>query len=138
MWLSSHPEMEVVSRDRARNYADAAREAVPQALQVADRFHLVKNIRGKRKEVVDRNRGYLPFVNNPAPASASSQEKLPGEHNVPDGAFPCLQEKETHQAPEQGSNPSEEGSLPRTLTVSQQRRQLNRDKRDALYEKVKD
>lgn len=43
-WLRGHPEIDIVSRDRASEYATAARLGAPQALQVADRFHLVKNL----------------------------------------------------------------------------------------------
>jgi len=44
-WLKAHPEVEIVSRDRADFYAEGAREGSPQALQVADRFHLLQNFR---------------------------------------------------------------------------------------------
>ena len=43
-WLKTHPEIMIVSRDRAGNYAEASREALPQAIQVADRWHLLKNL----------------------------------------------------------------------------------------------
>jgi transposase len=52
-WFKRHPEIEVVSRDRAGLYADAARQGAPQARQVADRFHLLKNFR----ETVERQLG---------------------------------------------------------------------------------
>lgn len=43
-WFERHPPVSVVSRDRDEVFAKAARETVPDALQVADRFHLVKNV----------------------------------------------------------------------------------------------
>jgi transposase len=43
-WIQAHPEIELISRDRGGDYAAAARQGAPQALQAADRFHLVKNL----------------------------------------------------------------------------------------------
>jgi len=43
-WIQTHPEIKLVSRDRAGDYATAARQGAPQAVQTADRFHIVKNL----------------------------------------------------------------------------------------------
>jgi transposase len=43
-WLRAHPEVKIVSRDRGKDYARAVTRAAPQAQQVVDRFHLVRNL----------------------------------------------------------------------------------------------
>lgn len=43
-WLRQHPTIQLVARDRSEEFAAAMREALPQAVQVADRFHLVSNL----------------------------------------------------------------------------------------------
>ena len=42
-WLADHPEIEIVSRDRGGGYGEAAAKALPDAIQVADRWHLMEN-----------------------------------------------------------------------------------------------
>jgi len=42
-WMRKHPEIAYVSRDRGKDYAQGASEGAPQAIQVSDRFHLMKN-----------------------------------------------------------------------------------------------
>jgi transposase len=43
-WMTSHPEIKLVSRDRGGDYASAAATGAPQAVQCADRFHILKNL----------------------------------------------------------------------------------------------
>jgi transposase len=42
-WLTDHPGINVVSRDRGGGYGEAASKALPHAVRVADRWHLMEN-----------------------------------------------------------------------------------------------
>jgi transposase len=42
-WLASQPQIRIVARDRGGGYAVAAQRALPHAVQVADRWHLMEN-----------------------------------------------------------------------------------------------
>jgi transposase len=43
-WMQSHPEIQFVSRDRGQEYTQATLQGAPQAVAIADRFHLLKNL----------------------------------------------------------------------------------------------
>ena len=64
-WLSEHPGVEVVSRDRSVEYTEAARRAAPHTLQVADRFHLMKNLRDVVLRVFRQHIEVLDLVPTP-------------------------------------------------------------------------
>jgi transposase len=42
-WLADHPGISVVSRDRGGGYGEVASKALPHAIQIADRWHLMEN-----------------------------------------------------------------------------------------------
>jgi transposase len=42
-WLAAHPTIAIVARDRGGGYGEAAAKALPHAIQVADRWHLMEN-----------------------------------------------------------------------------------------------
>lgn len=43
-WLAAHSEVEIMSCDRSKAYAEAATLGAPKAVQIADRWHLLKNL----------------------------------------------------------------------------------------------
>lgn len=51
-WLKEHPKIKYVARDRASAYAEAISEVFPDAIQVADRFHLFENITKYLKDML--------------------------------------------------------------------------------------
>ncbi len=49
-WLERHPQIRAIARDRGGAYAEAATKGAPQAVQVADRWHLMHNLAGALEE----------------------------------------------------------------------------------------
>src|SRR5262249_14367272 len=75
-WLQAHPEVRVVARDRAEAYASGVTQGAPDAVHVADRWHLVKNLR-EAVEAELRVRPTLPWSPPRVLVEALSPDVLP-------------------------------------------------------------
>ena len=62
-WLREHPGVEVIARDRSSAYAEGARQGASAATQVADRFHLLQNLRETLDQVFLTHSQALDAVN---------------------------------------------------------------------------
>jgi transposase len=61
-WLRVHPGVQVLARDRAEAYAEAGRQAAPDAVQVADRWHLDQNASAALEEVLRSRKRHLELL----------------------------------------------------------------------------
>lgn len=104
-WLAAHPKVKTIARDRNGRYAQAARRSAPQASQVADRFHLVQNLRQAVERELAVQRRHLavdcpptPAVTTPPAIAAPTARK---KSLRPPSAVVVREEERAHQRREQ-------------------------------------
>jgi transposase len=113
-WLKAHPGVEIVSRDRGDYYIKGATAGAPNAVQVADRWHLLKNLREALVRVVDR---HCQQVHAAARVAAATVET------------------DSPESPDEGM-PSEDSVTPASLTRAEQLKQERRARRVKRYRRV--
>ncbi len=132
-WLRAHRGVKIISRDRAGAYAEAATRGAPRAQQVADRYHVLVNLRDAIKGTLARTPGSLPAVDAERGEPHSSSQPAttsPGAAHLPDEPSP---------EDERAGTPQDQGASAagaRTLTVAEQRRQISRAHRLVRYEQI--
>jgi transposase len=76
-WLTEHPGVEVIARDRSTEYARGATLGAPDAMQVADRWHVLKNHREAHERMLNRLHAQLTALPEPTPTLAATPSPPP-------------------------------------------------------------
>lgn len=125
-WLKVNPQVEVITRDRWAAYAKAASEAAPQAKQVADRWHLLKNLREAVERLLAR---FSPEIRT-ATVSAPATTPVPADAAAPEpGGQP-----ETPGA----ASPPNSSSTTKETSAREQARQAKRLERQERHRRVRE
>ena len=134
-WLLTHREIEVVSRDRGGEYAAAARKGAPQAQQIADKFHLLLNLREKLKELMARKQKLLPHIETITSRAIADKGRGVSSACAPASASGAVDEAKSfrHMSPYPRATPSGSVPIPPEETPSQ----ISRSNRYARYEAVR-
>lgn len=104
-WLQQHPTVEMVSRDRADASIDGVTRGAPDAIQIADRWHLVKNLGDALQRMLERHGPQLRAATTPMQADPDPPPTVPSSAPLPattavtmEVTLPNPQAKPQHQA----------------------------------------
>jgi transposase len=134
-WLLTHPEIEVISRDRGGAYAAAAKKGAPQAQQVADKFHLLLNLREKLKELMARKQKLLPHVETITSRAIADKVRGVSSACAPAAASSAVEPSKSFRHMSPSPRATSSGSVP--IPPEETPAQVSRSNRSARYEAVR-
>jgi transposase len=128
VWLKAHPGIEVITRDRATVYANASSDGAPQALQVADRWHLIGNIRELIERLFEQHATSLDAALEPPTTTAALCLEAPPNPGVASGPTTPTT-TETINTPDLSNLPASTSELPSASSPKVSNRQQQRQDR---------
>lgn len=87
-WLKAHSGVEILSRDRSKTYHKGMNEGAPDAIQVADRFHLLKNLEETLQKVFKSESHVLKKIEQAQLKTNGPKPSLPPSPQSPRPAQP--------------------------------------------------
>lgn len=116
-WLAAYPSICLVSRDRGTAIVEGVTRGAPQAVQVADRWHLLKNLGEALERLLVRQRAeWHPVLVGETGEEATGEPMPPASPETP--------------------TPGPRAPTPRAIQAAQER-QARRDRRVARYEEAR-
>jgi transposase len=76
-WLRAHPGVEIISRDRGNEMIKGVTDGAPQAIQVADRFHLMQNLRSGLEHFLESKPTCLKVAAEKSAEEAAAVKAVP-------------------------------------------------------------
>jgi transposase len=92
-WLRDHPGVEIITRDRAGAYAEGASEGAAEAVQVADRWHILKNLGDALSRVFSEHPQALQPMKSSIEPEGGTEEDSPALSRDSNVAPPAFQSK---------------------------------------------
>lgn len=129
-WLKSHPGIEVITRDRWAAYANACSVGAPQATQVADRFHLIGNVRELVERLFEQHASALDATLEPPPTAVANA-------HLEAASIPVISSEQTPTALPSAIATGGPNALPEPATDSPPVRSHRQQRRHDRFEEVR-